>query len=102
MWNCLSVEADPEPRAISAGSLEDFITEHYWGFTKRRHGGTSQYEVRHPSWTVYPIRRHRVDIDFRTLYGPEFAGLSLLKPHSVLLAEGSPVSVATGSRLASG
>jgi len=98
-WYAMSVEAAPLPVAISPGSVEEFITEHYWGFTKRSDGGTSQYEVKHPNWVVYPVRKWGIDVDFGALYGEGFAGLSNAEPESVLLAEGSAVSVDSGSRI---
>jgi uncharacterized protein YqjF (DUF2071 family) len=98
-WQTLSVEALNAPRAIDPGSEEAFVTEHYWGYTKRRKGGTSQYEVRHPGWEIYPVRRHRIHVDFGWVYGEAFAHLNRQQPASVLLAEGSPVTVLTGTRL---
>jgi len=99
VWYAISVEAAPLPVAITPDSMEEFITEHYWGFTKRSDGGTSQYEVKHPSWVVYPVRTCDIDADFGELYGEQFAGLSDIEPDNVLLAEGSAVSVDSGSRL---
>ncbi len=98
-WYAMSVVAAPLPVAISPGSVEEFITEHYWGFTKRSDGGMSQYEVKHPSWVVYPVWESEIDADFGELYGERFAGLSDAEPESVLLAEGSAVSVGSGSRV---
>ncbi len=98
-WHTLSVEASPNPEPIPPGSEEAFITEHFWGYTKRRKSGTSQYEVRHPAWDMYPITRHRIYVDFAKLYGPAFAPLNNQQPASVLLAEGSPISVLSGTRL---
>jgi uncharacterized protein len=71
------------------------------GYTKRSRGATSQYEVRHPRWLVYPIRSSSVKVDFGALYGPQFASLNQRQPDSVLLAEGSAVSVHSGTRLMS-
>jgi uncharacterized protein YqjF (DUF2071 family) len=101
-WSSVAVDAETTPVAIEAGSLEEFITEHYWGFTKRSDGFTSQYEVKHPRWMVYPVLKCAVDADFGALYGERFAGLNGIAPESVLLAEGSAVSVDSGSRLALG
>ena len=98
LWQSLAVEADANAQAIGAGSEEEFITEHYWGYTKRTRGGTSVYAVEHPRWTIYPIRRCRIAADFGGLYGPAFASLTHTEPASVLLAEGSAVSVGAGSR----
>ncbi len=101
-WQSLAVSAMPEPRPIAEGSIEEFITEHYWGFTKRTRGSTSQYEVKHPRWLVYPIRSHSIAADFGALYGPQFSHLSRRQPDNILLAEGSAISVGGGTRLATG
>ena len=100
-WSTLAVQAAPEPQPIAAGSLEHFITEHYWGFTKRSRGAASQYEVRHPHWLTYPVLRFRIEADFAALYGPQFASLNRQQPDSILLAEGSAISVHSGTRLTS-
>ena len=84
---------------ILPNSIEDFITEHYWGYTKRTRGRTSEYGVQHPRWQVYPIRSVHIEADFATLYGPIFAPLNHQQPTSVLLAEGSAISVLGGTRL---
>jgi uncharacterized protein YqjF (DUF2071 family) len=99
VWQSLAVEASPIAQPIEAGSEEEFITEHYWGYTKRRNGSTSAYEVRHPRWRVYPVLNHEIVADFGALYGPAFAGLNGMQPASILLAEGSEVSVLSGVRL---
>jgi hypothetical protein len=98
-WNTLAVEASRVPEPIAPGSVEEFITEHYWGYTKRSNGSTSQYEVKHPSWAMYPVRRTLLEVDFAALYGQKFAMLDGCAPDHVLLAEGSAVSVDTGSTL---
>lgn len=96
----LAVLADPCPTAMQAGSEEEFITEHYWGYTKRSRGATSEYAVEHPRWCVYPVQNFEVKADFDALYGDAFASLNSQKPASVMLAEGSEVTVFEGKRLA--
>jgi uncharacterized protein YqjF (DUF2071 family) len=98
-WNELQVKAAVPPQPIEANSAEEFFTEHYWGYTKRG-VWTSEYEVLHPSWMMYPIRQHSIDVDFGALYGSEFASLSGKAPESVLLAEGSEIEVRAGERIA--
>jgi len=98
-WQSLSAEAAPTPEPILPNSIEEFITEHYWGYTKRTRGRTSEYGVQHPRWQIYPIRTFQTDADFSTLYGPTFAALNTQQPTSVLLAEGSAISVLGGTRL---
>jgi uncharacterized protein len=100
-WQTLSVEALNLPRAIEPGSEEEFVTDHYWGYTKRPKGDTSEYEVQHPSWKLYPVNRQRIYVDFGWVYGEAFAPLNNQQPTSVLLAEGSAVTVMSGARLKS-
>jgi hypothetical protein len=38
---------------LSPGSEAQFITEHYWGYTRQRNGGTLEYQVEHPPWAVW-------------------------------------------------
>jgi hypothetical protein len=98
-WNELGVRAAVHPQPIEANSAEEFYTEHYWGYTKRG-VRTSQYEVLHPRWMMYPIVEYSIDVDFGALYGSEFSALAERRPESVLLAEGSEIEVRAGEPLA--
>lgn len=98
-WHSLAVEAASVAQPIAPGSEEEFITEHYWGYTKRSRGATSEYAVQHPRWRVYPVFSHVIDADFGSLYGAAFASFDATKPASILLAEGSGVKVFGGQRL---
>jgi uncharacterized protein YqjF (DUF2071 family) len=98
-WNRIAVDADLHAQPIASGSVEEFITEHYWGYTKRRRGTTSEYGVQHPRWSIYPIQSHGIKADLGSLYGSAFSGLVANAPDNILLAEGSPVSVSDGTRL---
>jgi uncharacterized protein YqjF (DUF2071 family) len=98
-WNELQVKAAVHPQAIEANSAEEFFTEHYWGYT-RRGAWTSEYEVLHPRWMMYPILQHSIDVDFGALYGSSFASLSQREPESILLVEGSEIEVRAGERIA--
>jgi hypothetical protein len=93
----LQVEASTTSHEIAPGSDEEFITEHFWGYTRVGEGKTAEYRVEHPRWQVYPVHQFNVDVDFGNVYGPEFEFLSRQKPVSVFLAEGSPVEVKTGA-----
>ena len=96
----LSATASTPPADIRAGSEEEFLTEHYWGYTKRSRGPASEYAVQHPRWQTYSLQDYTIDVDFGVLYGPGFASLNGQPAQSVLLAEGSAVSVHSGTRLA--
>jgi uncharacterized protein YqjF (DUF2071 family) len=92
-WNGLSVKAGIVSRPLAAGSQEEFITEHFWGYARVGAAGTNEYQVAHPRWEVYPVNEYQIDCAFGQLYGSGFAELSGRKPQSVFLAEGSPVDV---------
>lgn len=92
-WHTISVETDPAPVEIAAGSEAEFITEHYWGYTRLSATKTSEYEVKHPKWLIYPVRSYQLDVDFEATYGSAFGFLGNQKPHSVFLAEGSEIEV---------
>lgn len=81
------------------GSHEEFIVEHYWGYTKRRPRRTDEYKVEHPKWNLYATRHPRINVNFAGWYGKEFAFLKAETPYSVLLARGSEVSVSFGHRI---
>jgi len=92
-WNTLLVNAGSTAASILPGSEEEFIFEHYWGYTKVNDQKTFEYRVEHPAWEVYPVNDFKIDVDFGKLYGHEFAYLAGEKPVSVFLAEGSNVIV---------
>lgn len=98
-WNRLEVTAGPVAHPMQAGSEEEFIAEHYWGYSKYNATTTFEYAVQHPAWEVYPVNDYCIDCDFVTLYGPAFAFLEHQKPDSVFLAKGSAISVLHKRRL---
>ena len=87
-----------QPDFPDADSLEEFITEHYLGFTKHP-GGAIQYEVFHPQWEVSVTGDYQIKVDFGENYGDDFAFLNHEEPASVCYASGSDVSVSFPSRL---
>lgn len=92
-WNSLEVNASAVAYPLQAGTEEEFITEHYWGYTSIAANKTGEYKVEHPQWDIYPVNDYRVQCDFGSLYGKSFESLSGLEPVSVFLAEGSGISV---------
>ena len=95
----LRVETAGHLRPLQAGEQAEFITEHYWGYTKRRDGSTSEYEVAHPPWRVIDARAASFSAPVAELYGGVFRDFLGGEPLSALLAEGSAVTVYQGRRL---
>jgi uncharacterized protein YqjF (DUF2071 family) len=98
-WNSINIEAGKKSLEASQGSEEEFIMEHYWGYTKINEKQTSEYEVNHPRWLVYPVKAYSIQVEFGNVYGQEFEFLSSEKPNSVFLAEGSEIIVREGARV---
>ncbi|HEX2203457.1 MAG TPA: DUF2071 domain-containing protein [Longimicrobium sp.] len=99
-WASLRATFRGAPRPLEAGSEAEFITEHYWGYTAQRDGGTVEYRVEHPSWNVWQAEEAKLDCDAATLYGPAFAEVLASPPTSAFVADGSPIVVRRGRRLA--
>lgn len=97
-WNSFAVKTSSQAMEIPIGSEEEFITEHYWGYTKLGPNRTSEYGVQHPRWQVYPVESYTIKADFRENYGEDFANLNHVEPDSVILAEGSEISVMAGRK----
>ncbi len=79
------------PLSVGAGSHEEFIIEHYWGYTAAKR--TSEYRVEHPCWRVWPALTASFKADVATLYGQQFVETLSAPPISQFIAEGSQVSV---------
>lgn len=87
------------PQPLQPGSLETFITEHYWGYTRWSPETTLEYPVEHPPWRVWNVDQAELHGDTTEIYGPEFAAILSEPPASALVADGSPVMVYQGKKL---
>jgi uncharacterized protein len=92
-WNHIAVNAAPENEQMLPGSMEEFIFEHYYGYTKINNQVSQEYKVNHPRWQVHKVTGYSIHCDFKSLYGNDFSFLSNHQPDSVIIAEGSQVSV---------
>jgi uncharacterized protein len=98
-WCGLSVQPRSPTRHIIEGSQEEFITEHYWGYTRQRDGSTVEYRVEHPKWRVCSVDAPKVTGHLADLYGSEFARILAQPPHSAFFAAGSAVTVYAPNRI---
>lgn len=92
-WNHIAVNTAIEKEAMLPGSMEEFIFEHYFGYTKVNDRISQEYEVNHPRWLVNKVIDYSIQCDFTTMYGNDFSFLNTQSPDSVIIAEGSPVTV---------
>lgn len=79
-----------------AGSEEEFITEHYWGYSRQKDGGTMEYRVEHPQWKVANVTRAGFYGDLVRLYGEKFQPYLTRQPSSIFVANGSDIQVRSG------
>lgn len=96
----MEVSTRGEPQPLAQGSQEEFITEHHWGYSWQRDGGTMEYRVDHPRWLVRRAQTCRLQCDVEEFYGKRFADALSGEPSSVFVAEGSAVAVYRGRRIA--
>ena len=91
-WHSMARRSSGEPAPLATGSAEEFIFEHYWGYTRQRDGGTAEYQVEHPRWRVWTAHnaaaRLRCGGTLRCGIRQEPLGAA---PRSAFVAEGSPV-----------
>jgi uncharacterized protein YqjF (DUF2071 family) len=98
-WNGLGGVVGGATQGSAPGSEEEFITEHYWGYSSLRGGRTVEYRVEHPRWKVWTLERPVLDCDVAALYGERFAAPLAGAPSSAFLADGSEVTVFQGVRV---
>jgi uncharacterized protein len=98
-WSTISLETEGDSELPGEGSIEQFITEHYWGYAAQPGGGCMEYRVTHPSWRVWQARQSAFEGDAEKLYGRDIAAALRGEPQSAFLAEGSAVTVMRGRRL---
>ena len=98
-WAELAAETVGEPVPLSRDSEEEFIAEHYWGYTTQRDGSTMEYAVEHPPWRVWRATSFRFDCDVASLYGRDFTSTLSGPPTSTFVADGSGILIRKGTRL---
>lgn len=99
-WNSIALKRPGNWRPLASGSQEEFITEHYWGYTSQPDGGCMEYKVEHPRWNVCSGDGLAVDCDVPEVYGSRFESAFRSGAASAFIADGSAVSVYRGHRIA--
>lgn len=98
-WQQMEVSTATRPVSVDPESETAFLIHKLWGYGKHNEQQTNQYQIDHPLWQVYPVQQYSLEVDFSKIFGPEFAHLKGRKPHSVILAEGSPINVIGTSKI---
>ena len=92
-WNSISVISSSISEKMTQNSLESFIYEHYYGYTKTAENKTEEYKLQHPSWKTSEVLAYQIECDFEAMYGKSFAVLNQTDPETVFIADGSAVGI---------
>lgn len=104
-WNHSGVEGHlalsglSNPKPLEVGSREEFISEHYWGYSRQKDGTTMEYKVEHPRWMVRNAVSASLECDVANLYGKKFVDALNKKPEFSFVAVGSEVTIYKGKRI---
>jgi len=98
-WCKLAAQTVGDPSHPGEGSLEQFITEHYWGYSIRHSGACLEYQVSHLPWQVWATAQARFEGEASTLYGSDLGLVLQRRPDCAFVADGSPVIVFKGNRI---
>ena len=98
-WTRMRLSVTGEPSLPDHGSQQQFIAEHYWGYSAQPDGGCIEYRVSHPAWRVWNAVDATFNGNVEDLYGSQLAAVLRTSPASVFLAEGSDVTVHRGARI---
>ena len=93
IWQSFKITASLQASEIEKNSETEFITEHYWGYAKVNNRLTNEYQVTHPRWLKYEVESSDIKVDFGLVYGEKFKFLNNIKPCSVMLIEGSKITI---------
>jgi len=98
-WCNLTAQGTSISQLPREGSLGQFITEHYWGYSRQQDGASIEYHVSHVPWKVSIGTFAEFEGDATELYGVEIGRILLRPPCSAFIADGSPVTVFRGSKI---
>src|SRR5260370_3851466 len=68
-WCQLAAQTAGDPSRPGEASLEQFITDHDWGYSTQRSGGCLEYHVSHVPWQVWATARAGFEGEVNALYG---------------------------------
>ena len=97
--NWISARTIAAPSLPSHDSIERFILDHHWGYTRTSSGGCLEYRVDRPEWRAYPVDSFEISAEDLGV-DAGIAAAFRAEPVSVIYSEGSPVSVSFGGRIA--
>ena len=96
--NYISAIIDTDPVEYDPETLEKFILDHYWGYTKVNKFSTNEFRVIHRPWHIYSADSFAIKLNAASLYGKEFDPW-INEPFNVFMMDGSATKVTGPIRL---
>ena len=85
----LRITARGDAYFAEPSSLDEFLTQRYWGYNGTSGGLVRAYRISREPWSLVPVVDHELKCDAETRYGPEIADVMAGPPASALLTVGS-------------
>jgi uncharacterized protein YqjF (DUF2071 family) len=92
-WNYLSMESAFTSFEPKEESIESFVRDRYWGYTKTSGNETKEFRIEHQPWKIFPATKFDMTLDIGSIYGEEFKEYLTAKPISTFLMDGSYTKV---------
>jgi uncharacterized protein YqjF (DUF2071 family) len=92
-WNGIHSIANKEKSAPTVNSIEAFITDRYWGYTKISKNKTAEFKVEHPVWNIHTLKSFEFQCNSKEIYGEQLHAALLKKPLCAFMVDGSFVKV---------
>lgn len=92
-WNSILINASNSNEFIEKGSFEEYILEHYFGYTKASETKTIEYRINHPNWQINQVIHSKINCNFNEMDGDDFGFLNNENPKNIMLAVGSGIVV---------
>ncbi len=88
-WDHLYLKTTKSDCEPGEGSIESFIRDHYWGYTKAGRDKTLEFQVEHRPWKIFPPQSFEMNLDIKNIYGEEFEEYFVQTPLTSFLMDGS-------------
>ena len=88
-WNYLKLKSDKIPTHPEIDSIEAFIKNHFWGFTKINAKKSLVFKIQHIPWNIFSSTSFELEINAEVLFGKELASFFYQKPLCSFLMDGS-------------
>ena len=92
-WNYLHSIAAKEKKQPAKNSIEEFITDRYWGYTRIDKNKTAEFKVEHPVWNIHPLQSYKLHCNSKEIYGEALNTALSKEPASAFMVDGSFVKV---------